>query len=922
MKPDLDTLRPVPVARGHRDGDGRPPVARRRPTWSPRRGRSCAASSPASPSAGWSAIAGTELEFIVFNDTYEDAWRKGYRDLEPANLYNVDYSLLGTARVEPLIRRIRNEMAGAGMRVENSKGECNLGQHEINFRYGEALPTADDHVDLQERRQGDRRPGGHAITFMAKFNEREGNSCHIHCSLAGRGRARTSSRRDQQLFDHFVAGQLACMRELTPLLRARTSTPTSASPRARSPRPPSPGASDNRTCSLRVVGHGEGAAGREPAAGRRRQPLPGAGGDDRRRAARDRRRARRSSRPSRATPTSPTSRACPTNLYEARDLFAASEVAREAFGAGGGRPLPEPRPGRARGVRERAVTDWERFRGFERLVSAPRHRHLRRDRAGALGRLGRRGERLASGPTREAVVEARRAAGHPAARRRSRPTTPTSCSTCSTGCCSPAAPTSTRPPTAPRPTETRPAPGPSATASSSRCSARRSSGDMPLLGICRGMQMLNVALRRHARPAPRRTRRRAHHRTRPATFCDHEVRLEPGSLAARAGGRRAPAGEVAPPSGGRPARRGPRGQRAVGRATTWSRRSSCRSASYALGVLWHPEEDERSALIVTSSRGAVERAERGGGRMIDVIEPATERGDGRGAAGRRGGGRRGGRARARRALPGRGARSRPPTARELLRAARRRARGRRRRSWRRSRRATPASRSATRAARSGWSSRPSATTPARRERLLGKTIPVAGGVDMTFREPLGVVGLIVPWNFPLVIASWKVGPGARRGQHGRAQAGRADAADRARARADRARGRPARGRAQRRRRARARSAGSGSSSTRTSPRSPSPARPRSGRGIAAGRRADDQAGDARARRQVGQRRLRRRRPRGRGRRGAGRRVRQRRPGLLRALAHPRRARRRSTTSWRRSRRRSSSMRRRRPARRGRPRWAR
>src|SRR5438093_1821154 len=44
------------------------------------------------------------------------------------------------------------------------------------------------------------------------------------------------------------------------------------------------------------------------------------------------------------------------------------------------------------------------------------------------------------------------------------------------------------------------------------------------------------------------------------------------------------------------------------------------------------------------------------------------------------------------------------------------------------------------------------------ERLLGDTIPVAGGVDMTFREPLGVVGLIVPWNFPLPIASWKVAP--------------------------------------------------------------------------------------------------------------------------------------------------------------------
>src|SRR5919205_1196582 len=72
---------------------------------------------------GWTAAAGTELEFIVYRDSYEDAWKKGYRDLDPANLYNVDYSMIGTARVEPLIRRIRNSMTGAGMRVENSKGE-------------------------------------------------------------------------------------------------------------------------------------------------------------------------------------------------------------------------------------------------------------------------------------------------------------------------------------------------------------------------------------------------------------------------------------------------------------------------------------------------------------------------------------------------------------------------------------------------------------------------------------------------------------------------------------------------------------------------------------------------------------------------------------------------------------------------------
>ena len=105
---------------------------------------------------GWTANASTELEFLVFRDTYEDAWRKGYRNLEPANQYNVDYSLLGTARVEPLIRRIRNAMDGAGLEVENSKGECNLGQHEINFRYAGGAPDRRQPRDLQERGQGDR----------------------------------------------------------------------------------------------------------------------------------------------------------------------------------------------------------------------------------------------------------------------------------------------------------------------------------------------------------------------------------------------------------------------------------------------------------------------------------------------------------------------------------------------------------------------------------------------------------------------------------------------------------------------------------------------------------------------------------------------------------------------------------------------
>ena len=96
--------------------------------------------------AGMKAFVGTELEFIVFNNTYEDAWNKRYRDLTPANQYNVDYSILGGSRIEPLLRQIRLGMSGAGMYVESVKGECNFGQHEIADRKSTRLNSS--HIPL------------------------------------------------------------------------------------------------------------------------------------------------------------------------------------------------------------------------------------------------------------------------------------------------------------------------------------------------------------------------------------------------------------------------------------------------------------------------------------------------------------------------------------------------------------------------------------------------------------------------------------------------------------------------------------------------------------------------------------------------------------------------------------------------------
>ena len=204
---------------------------------SPRRARSCARSSTACAERGLEAFAGTELEFIVFKDTYEEAFEKGYRDLKPANQYNVDYSLLGTARVEQLIGRIRREMAAAGLAVESSKGECNDGQHEINFHYGPALRTADEHAIYKTGAKEIAALEGMAITFMAKYDEREGSSCHIHLSL--RATAPVRRRRGLRALRRRPARLPA---RADAASTRRTSTPTSASRTARSPRPRSPGA--------------------------------------------------------------------------------------------------------------------------------------------------------------------------------------------------------------------------------------------------------------------------------------------------------------------------------------------------------------------------------------------------------------------------------------------------------------------------------------------------------------------------------------------------------------------------------------------------------------------------------------------------------------------------------------------------------
>jgi glutamine synthetase len=211
---------------------------------------------------GWTALAGTELEFIAFDTSYEQAALDHYRDLTPVNQYNVDYSILGTTRAEPLLRDIRNHMFAAGLDVEGVKGECNFGQHEIGFLYAEAMVTADNHAVYKNSAKEIAAQHGKSITFMAKYNEREGNSCHIHLSLRGQDGSLVfwdeDNDRRTPLYDHFVAGVLATAADFTLLYAPNINSYKRFADASFAPTAVAWGL-DNRTCAVRLVGRGAGA---------------------------------------------------------------------------------------------------------------------------------------------------------------------------------------------------------------------------------------------------------------------------------------------------------------------------------------------------------------------------------------------------------------------------------------------------------------------------------------------------------------------------------------------------------------------------------------------------------------------------------------------------------------------------------------
>jgi len=367
FRPDLDTLRRVPwlertalcVADLEWE-DGSPVTASPRQVLRRQLDRLA--------ERGWYANVGSELEFMLFRDSYEQARAKRYRDLDHANAYNVDYSILGTTMVEDVIRPIRLGMAGAGIRVEDSKGECNFGQHEVNFRYSDALAMADNHSIYKNGAKEIAYLHGCALSFMAKYDEREGNSCHIHMSLwdesgslspgeGGHGRSRA--------FEHFVAGQLAATRELTYFFAPNVNSYKRYSWGSFAPTTLVWGV-DNRPCAFRVVGHGPSLRLESRIAGADVNPYlafsamiaAGLHGIDNELELEP-------DYPGNAYDAEGKPR-LPTSLHEAIALLEGSQLARAAFGE----DVVDHYLHYARTEQrafEATVTDWERFRNFERM---------------------------------------------------------------------------------------------------------------------------------------------------------------------------------------------------------------------------------------------------------------------------------------------------------------------------------------------------------------------------------------------------------------------------------------------------------------------------------------------------------------------------------------------------------------------------
>ncbi|HMH47630.1 MAG TPA: glutamine synthetase family protein, partial [Solirubrobacteraceae bacterium] len=209
---------------------------------------------------GYMPMMSSELEFYLYRESYADAWQKGYRDLTPTIPYILDYHVLATTIDEPFIQQLRRGMQGAGIPVEFSKGEAWYGQHEINFRYSDAVTAADRHTIYKNGAKEIANLNGISASFMAKPSEKDiGSSCHVHMSLVARDsgtNAFVDGDEETDTFRHYLGGLRERIRELALFVAPSINSYKRYAAESWAPTSISWGR-DNRTCGFRIVGHGQ-----------------------------------------------------------------------------------------------------------------------------------------------------------------------------------------------------------------------------------------------------------------------------------------------------------------------------------------------------------------------------------------------------------------------------------------------------------------------------------------------------------------------------------------------------------------------------------------------------------------------------------------------------------------------------------------
>jgi glutamine synthetase len=251
LKPDLGTLRRIPWLEGTalvlcdvlwHDGSPVRPSPRQVLEAQVERARAL----------GFEPMFGSELEFYLLKETYAEAHDRHYRGLTPSVPYILDYHILASTYDEPFLRAVRNGMRGAGLKVESSKGEAWPGQHEVNFRFADAVTMADNHVVYKNGIKELAHLHGCSVTFMAKpDHDWIGSSCHIHGSLWRDGEAAFAG--ESPVFGHFLAGWIARARELAIFLAPNVNSYKRYAAGSWAPTTLAWG-HDNRTCGFRVVG--------------------------------------------------------------------------------------------------------------------------------------------------------------------------------------------------------------------------------------------------------------------------------------------------------------------------------------------------------------------------------------------------------------------------------------------------------------------------------------------------------------------------------------------------------------------------------------------------------------------------------------------------------------------------------------------